>query len=128
MTKFPVENLQWPEYDMDNPEQVEMAEKADEQRMFEQTRFVADQMSSHSGRAFMAMLLQEADMEGSNFCGEQPYTMAYLEGKEAIGKWAQNLVLTIAPEMFSLMRREVIEREQRYALAAGLETDTHEEE
>lgn len=118
----------FPEYDMTDPDQVEMAREVERQRTLEQTQFVADQMKSYGGRAFVSMLLQEANVEGSSFSGEQPLTMAYLEGKRDIGSWAQNLVLTIAPEMFSLMRQEVVEREQRYAILVGFDTDQNQEE
>lgn len=118
----------FPEYNMSDPDQVEMAKEADRQRTLDQTQFVVDQMRSYQGRAFVSMLLQEANVEGSSFSGEQTHTTAYLEGKQDLGKWARNLVLTTVPEMFILMRREVVEREQRYALGAGLGRDANQEE
>ena len=117
----------FPEYNLDDPDQVEMAKEADRQRTVDQTQVVIDLMRSYPGRAFVAMLLQEANVEGSSFSGEQTHTTAYLEGKQDLGKWAQNLTLTLVPEMFSLMRREVIEREQRYASRVGLTRDDQEE-
>lgn len=116
----------FPEYDLSNPAEVDMAGEAAALRMREEKVFLKELLDTYSGRAFMWMLLQQAGTDDDISYGEAPMATARQLGKRSIGLWAQNLVFTISPEVYIIMRREAIDRAQRYAQAAGL-TDLHED-
>ena len=107
-----------PEYDPSDPDQVERATRADELRQLETREIVRTLLMTYEGRAFVWMLLQQAGLRRSSFAGEAPLTMAYQEGQRGVGLWAEEWVLTAAPEKHSIMRREAVQREQKYAEVA----------
>ncbi len=117
---FPAELMSPPEYDSSDPEQVAMAERAGELRLGGELEMVRRVVSTYEGRAFISMLLQETGLRRSSFVGEFPMTMARNEGRREIGIWGEDLVFTVAPEMYNMMRREAVDREYRYARDANL--------
>ena len=107
----------------DDSEEVTRAQEAAEDlRSREQTDLVRQVLSTYPGRAFVWMMMEEAGEDRSSFAGEAPLTMAWNEGRRGIGVWGKNWVFTAAPEMYIVMRREAVDREQRYA-DAELERD-----
>ncbi len=123
MSDFPVDAMRMPEYDASDPEQVAMAQRTVAIRDQEQTGAVRSFLSTYEGRTFMWMLLQETGADCGVFAGEAPMTMSRNEGRREVGQWGREWVFTAAPEMYMVMKREAIEREQRYASAAGFEVD-----
>lgn len=127
MADFPVDVMTSPQYDPSDPEEVMQAEAAMDLRSREQENLVRQVLSTHPGRAFVWMLMEEAGVDRGTFAGEMPMTMARSEGRREVGTWGKNWVFTVAPEMYIVMRREAVEREQRYADMVGLGAALDEE-
>ncbi len=123
MTDFPADTMQFPEYDPSDPDQVEQVERAAALRRLEEREYVRRLVATYEGRAFIWALLSETGVHRSSFAGEAPLTMAHAEGRREIGIWAENWVFTVAPETYSMMRREAVEREKRYRRQAGMRAD-----
>ena len=108
-------------------EQAERSEEIDSLRLREETRAVRTVLQTYLGRAFVWALMETAGTEQGVFVGEAPLSMAWTEGRRSIGQWTRDWVFTAAPETYMMMRTEAAAREQRYADAAGLETEPDEE-
>lgn len=117
---FPTEALGMPMYDAGDPEQVEKANQADELRRTQEHDMILTVLNSYEGRAVFSILFRHAGLESISFAGEFPLTMAYNEGRRSIGKDMRDLFFTVAPERYSMVRNEMIERERTYARSAGL--------
>ncbi len=117
---FPTEALGMPMYDAGDPEQVEKATQADELRRTQEHDLILTVLNSYEGRAVFSILFRHTGLESISFAGEFPLTMAYNEGRRSIGKDMRDLVFTVAPERYSMVRNEMVERERTYARNAGL--------
>ena len=115
------------EYDSSDPEQVDKAEQAAGLRTLEQFRAVSVVLSTYEGRAFVWMLMQKTQVGQSAFAGELTHMTAYNMAHRDIGEWARNWVFTVAPERYTIMEREALDRERRYAQTVGLRNETDEE-
>lgn len=127
MSDFPLEALAPPSYDPGDPEQEEMARQALNLRRIAENETVRAIMSTYEGRAFAWMLLQESGFEeASIFCGEAPMSMSLKEGRRQMGHFLKEWVFTAAPERYSMLRREALEREHTYARRVGLNNSSEE--
>lgn len=126
MSEFPVELMQVPQYDPDDPAQVAAVQEAAQLRDLQHVEMVKSFLGTYEGRAFVWMLMQASGMDESTFVGEAPMTMAYNEGRREMGRWGKDWVFTSAPETYSIMRREAIQREQEYAHNVGLGIQSEE--
>ena len=112
---------EFPEFDSMDPEQVERAEAADQMRREEQGAAIARVLSTYEGRLLIWHVIRHiSGVDDLSFVGEAPLTNAFNEGGRRVGKEVQDLVFTAAPEQYSIMRHEAIDREERYARAVGL--------
>lgn len=86
-----------------------------ERQCAEQREIVHALLRTYEGRAFVQMLIDEAGgMFPQAFAAGSPDGTAYRLGQNSLGRWAAEWVLTVAPEVFIVMRREARDRQQRY--------------
>ena len=70
---------------------------------------------SYDGRLFIEALLARCTSEtGTTFCGEAPLSMAFYEGKRVMAETLRELMLTLSPQTYMMMRGEAVVRQQRY--------------
>jgi len=121
------EALGMPMYDVGDPEQVERAQQADELRRIEEHDLLRTVLNTYEGRAVFSILFRHTRLESMSFAGELTHTTAYNEGRRKIGKDMRDLLFTVAPERYSMVRDEMIQRERTYARNVGLDNLEDEE-
>ena len=95
--------------DMQQPEHGEEQREAARQRreILERTDFKTV-IETPEGRRFMRRVLGECGVHRSSFCGE-PLTMAYTEGRRAMGLWLQGLFADFPDQYIQLLTEETKE-------------------
>ena len=114
---------EFPAYDESSPEQVAMAGDTVELRARDQADSALAVFSTYDGRAFVWQVLQMSRVDEISFVGEAPITMSFNDGGRRVGKEVRDLVLTVAPEAYIMMRQEALLREQRYAEQVGFNSE-----
>lgn len=98
-----------------DPADEVMVSEVQERQCQEQREIIRALLRTYEGRAFAQMLMDEAGgMFPEALVAGQPDLTGYRLGRNSLGRWAAEWVLTVAPEVFIIMRKEARDRQQRY--------------
>jgi hypothetical protein len=95
-------------------------------RKREELALVGDVLDTYQGRALFAMLWEVGGLNRNPFAGEDHATTGFNCGMQGMAQWASELVFTVAPEQYNIIRREARQRQEHFAELVG-KTETVEE-
>ena len=101
-------------------DEIAAARKLQEDSLLSQTA------NSYHGRAVLWAIMEEARVDEMSFVAGAPDVTAFQEGKRNVAKWLRDWLLTVAPDVDIIMRREARAREEEYVLRTdheGIEND-----
>ena len=109
------------EYDPSDLLEQELSELHQAIRDRDEVNVMTQVLRTYSGRAVLWRMMEITGLDELSAVSDDAYGTYFRQGRWSIGKWIKDEVFTNAPEAYTMMYAEAVDRERRYANEARLE-------
>ena len=105
---------------------VDAAERVRERRIFRERSHVAKAVATYEGRFLLWQEMTECGVYSTSFSEGNPHLTSYNEGRRSVGLALLDLLFTVDPSAYTIMRQEAEDRDklEQLELKTELEKET----